>query len=112
MTERRQSTGGPYHAVLRVQHPGLLLVALKERRLHAKGLADIIVNHRPQLFVIPQQNNLEERADTSAARWRHCKGHQLFGRLFAHRYLVLLIYATFTATSAKDYIGHDVKMLS
>lgn len=109
--ERRQSTGGPHHAVLRVQHPRLPLVALKQRRLHAKTLADIIVNHRPQLFVIPQQNNLEGGADTSAAGWWHCKVHQLFDRLFVHRHSVLLIYVMLTATSAKDHIGHDIKIL-
>lgn len=104
--------GGPHHAILRVQHQCLFLVALKERRLHAKSLADIIVNHRPQLFVIPQQNYLEGRADTSAVRWWHCKGHQLFERLILHRHSVLVIYVTLRAASAKDHAGHDIKILS
>lgn len=56
----------PHHAVLRIQHPRLILIALKKRHLHAKTLAEVVVDHRPQLFVIPKQNNLERRADTLA----------------------------------------------
>lgn len=61
-----KTRGRPHHAVLHIQHPRLIPVALKERCLHAKTLAEVIVDHRPQLFVIPKQNNLERRVDTSA----------------------------------------------
>lgn len=51
--------GDSYHAVLRVQHLGLVPVTFKEGRLHAKALAEIIVDYRPQLLMVPKQNNLE-----------------------------------------------------
>ena len=107
--EKRQSTRRPHHAVLRIQHPRLIPVPLKKRRLHAKTLAEVVVDHRPQLFVIPKQNNLEQRVDTSAVRVVVVLVKAISS---LKGYLLLLIYVMVTATSAKDLAGHYTKILT
>lgn len=48
-----------YHAVLYVQHVGLRVVPLEERPVQPQILQLLILDHRPQLLVVPKENHLE-----------------------------------------------------
>lgn len=63
--------------------------------------------------MIPKQNNLEQRVDTSTMRVvALVKATSPLKGYFAHRHLLLLIYVTVTATSIKDHVGHYIKILT
>jgi len=59
--------------------------------------------------VIPKQNNLEQRVDTSAVRVVVVLVKAISS---LKGYLLLLIYVMVTATSAKDLAGHYTKILT
>jgi hypothetical protein len=47
------------HAVLCVQHKGVPVIPFEERPIHPQVSQLLILDHRPQLFVISKQNHLE-----------------------------------------------------
>lgn len=57
-----QRLGRAYHAVLYVQHVGLRVIPLEERPVQPQILQLLILDHRPQLLVVPEKNHLEGQA--------------------------------------------------
>lgn len=110
VTEKRKSTRGPHHAVLRVQHERLLAVALKERNLHAKALAEVVVDHRPQLFVIPKQNHLEQTVDTSTVRVVVLV--KASSNLKGYFYTDMCCFLFMLQLWQPQHVGHYIKVLS
>lgn len=56
--------GPAYHAVLCVQQVGVHVVPLEERPVQPQILQLLILDHRPQLLVVPKKNHLEGQAGT------------------------------------------------
>ena len=53
------AAGQAHHAVLRVQHVGIPVVPLEERPVQPQALHVVILDHRPQLLVVSEENHLE-----------------------------------------------------
>lgn len=47
------------HPVLGVQHVGVPVIALKEGLIHPQVPQLLVLDYRPQLLVVPQENHLE-----------------------------------------------------
>lgn len=60
-----------HHAVLRVQHVGVSVVPLEERPVQSQALQMLILDHRPQLLVVPKKNHLEDRCGSDPQTQRH-----------------------------------------
>lgn len=70
-SSRRLRCGPAHHAVLRVQHVGVPVVPLEERPVKPQALQLLILNHRPQLLVVPKKNHLEDRYGPDPQTQRH-----------------------------------------
>lgn len=53
--------GRAHHAVLRVQHVGLLVVPLEQRPVQPQALQLLVLDYRPQLLVVPKKDHLGEQ---------------------------------------------------
>lgn len=68
---RRHRCGAAHHAVLCVQHVGISVVPLEERPVQPQALQLLILDHRPQLLVVPKKNHLEGRCGSDPQTQRH-----------------------------------------
>lgn len=70
--ERWEAQAGvAHHAVLRVQQVGLPVVPLEEGPVQPQALQLLILDHRPQLLVVPKKNHLEGRCGSDRQTQRH-----------------------------------------